>query len=77
MMAGTSSMKEEKMPINHPLKVGTRVKYLAPSCPCSGSRWKLTEGVIQHVDAKKKNSIIYGMRGQRHKIPAKGVVELV
>jgi len=63
------------MAITHPLKKGTKVKYLSPRCPCSGSRWKLVEGVILHAETKNPDNVVYTIRGEKHRIPAKGIVE--
>ena len=64
--------------IKHPLPKGTKVKYLSPRCPCSGSRWALAEGKITAV-AKgiQPNVWIYGILGEKQQIPDTGILEVL
>jgi hypothetical protein len=64
------------MPITHPLKKGTKVTYLSPRCACSGSKWKLVESTVIGINKQNKN-IMYSIRGEKHKIPIKGIIKVV
>lgn len=64
--------------ISHPLKKGTVVKYLSPRCPCSGKRFVMAKGRITNIQTKKGGSVIvYTIQGERNKIPAAGIVEVI
>lgn len=62
--------------IKHPLKHGTRVKYLSPKCPCKGGGYKLKEGRIAHT-VEKNNTYIYQMADEPRRIPQLGIVQVL
>lgn len=64
--------------ISHPLNKGVTVKYLSPRCPCSGKRFVMAKGKIIGVQTKQGGAvIIYTIQGEKKKIPAAGIVEVV
>ena len=76
-MAPTTTGEEmPKKEIQHPLPKGTKVKYLSPRCPCSGSRWKLVESVIVG-STKNGNTVVYTLRAEKRGIPTAGIVEVI
>ena len=47
------------MPIQqtHPLQLGMRVRSKIPTCPCRGTKWKITEGIIKQIKQRQRGGI--------------------
>lgn len=62
--------------ITHPLKVGTKVRYLSPRCPCSGKKYEITEGAITQV-AKNGPNYRYLFHKEPRAIPSEAVIKIL
>lgn len=62
--------------IKHPLKRGTKVKYLSPKCSCQGKGYNLKEGKIAH-SFEKNGTYIYQMLNEPRRIPQLGIVQIL
>ena len=64
--------------IQHPLKVGQKVKYLSPRCPCSGKKFVIVENIIVQVtNPRNVSNVTYRIKGERQQIPAQGIVQVI
>lgn len=63
------------MTIKHPIKKGKKVQYLSPKCQCAGGGYRILDGVITGIVAKK-GQYIYTITTSRHRIPDKGIVKV-
>jgi hypothetical protein len=62
--------------IEHPIKLGTKVKYLTPKCPCLGKGYLLKQGKVVAAIAKD-GKFFYNITTSKHRIPELGITEVL
>jgi len=40
--------------LKHPLQLGTQIKSRVPTCPCRGTKWKETVGIIKQIKQRQR-----------------------
>lgn len=62
--------------IKHPLEKGTKVKYLAPKCPCKGKGYNVKSGSVVNI-VEQNNMYVYSVAGEGRAIPQLGIIEII
>lgn len=62
--------------IEHPIKLGTKVKYLTPKCPCLGKGYMMKVGKVIATIAKDEK-FFYNITTTKHRIPELGIIEVL
>lgn len=63
--------------LTHPIAVGTKVQYLSPRCPCSGSRFAVVNGLIKKYQKLSDGRYTYTIKGERKVIPQEGILKIL
>lgn len=62
--------------IDHPLKRGTKVRALAPRCPCSGKKFQIVAGSIMAVK-QRNEKYLYQVAGEKSLIPQEAIIGIL